>query len=395
MAMDLNDQVNSGASSSRKKHKLPDTPSSSSSPHQKRKMISDRDQDNYEELKQERRMLNEQRLKLSEKLGMLIEERRKLIEERRKLIEERRKLIEERLKLNDKISSGKYKKDQIEAIERGLERSAELVKRWEERIQARLTEITQSILQMRPANSQVEHISDQGSSRPSSKSSSQESSVSTKELQDPKFTKAVMDRDTKCIITGEPPFWCEATHIVPLEYWTENNMTLSFQELKNKHNDVKNGLLLNAMLRRGFDKHLWTLLPEENGVYEVKVQEQVNEDYSTITVLNGKKISFDENKRNQWPDRQFLLDHNKRFEKKASDLKARLLKAGLLKAGAEFPFDFEDFDGSGHPGDPVQEEEGEISNVNEDLDALWESEQEKKSKEFSDDSSSHTLYAVT
>ncbi|KAJ3278826.1 hypothetical protein HDU76_009726, partial [Blyttiomyces sp. JEL0837] len=257
MDMDLNDQVNAGASSSSKKRKLPsnsgdNTPSLSSSLRHKRKMSSDMAQENYEELKQERRMLHEE-------LRML----------------------------HDKILWEDYKQDQIEAVERSLTR-----------VHARLSEITKAILQRILVNSPSEAIrrSDQGSSRSTSSSSSPKSSVSTNDLLDPTFRKAVTDRDTKCIITGDAPSICDATHIVPLEYWTE---------------------------------HLWTLLPEENDLYEVKVQEQLN---ISITPYNGKKISFDANKRNQWPDKEFLLDHNRRFDQKAGEL-----KAGLLKASAELP----------------------------------------------------------
>ena len=65
-----------------------------------------------------------------------------------------------------------------------------------------------------------------------------------------KFRNDIVERDTKCIITGSDEKYCEACHIVP--YAESSN--------KNKFN-INNGLLLCKMIHDVFDKYQVSINP--------------------------------------------------------------------------------------------------------------------------------------
>jgi ParB/RepB/Spo0J family partition protein len=65
------------------------------------------------------------------------------------------------------------------------------------------------------------------------------------------YREAITNRFNKCIISDMDNEVCEAAHIIPL---TESKESESF--------DYDNGLLLNSVLHKLFDKHYWSICPE-------------------------------------------------------------------------------------------------------------------------------------
>ena len=65
------------------------------------------------------------------------------------------------------------------------------------------------------------------------------------------YREAIINRFNKCIISDMDNEVCEAAHIIPL---TESKESESF--------DYDNGLLLNSVLHKLFDKYYWSICPE-------------------------------------------------------------------------------------------------------------------------------------
>jgi HNH endonuclease len=151
-----------------------------------------------------------------------------------------------------------------------------------------------------------------------------------------------MARDSTCVLTGKEELDCDACHIVPLTYFQKNDFigkmvfdTLfpySCEEPEHRVMDVRNGLLMWHRLNAPFDKFQFTIIkkagayvvetlsehefPEPISVAEKKMQLEVIK-------LDGKKISFNDDKQNEWPAEKFLQFHNQCFYKAREDSKIK------------------------------------------------------------------------
>ena len=78
-----------------------------------------------------------------------------------------------------------------------------------------------------------------------------------------KFRKKLIERDSKCIISGSDAIECEAAHIIP---YAECNQNINSMK---KMYERSNGLLLNLCLHKLFDKYIFSINPWTS---EVKVR---------------------------------------------------------------------------------------------------------------------------
>jgi len=67
-----------------------------------------------------------------------------------------------------------------------------------------------------------------------------------------KFRNLLIVRDAGCIITGITPEECDACHIIPYHVSKDNN--------------ISNGILLNKLHHKSFDKYIWSINPENNKI---------------------------------------------------------------------------------------------------------------------------------
>jgi putative restriction endonuclease len=109
--------------------------------------------------------------------------------------------------------------------------------------------------------------------------------------------------DSTCCITGiKNPDLLVASHIAP---WST--------EIKNRMNP-QNGLCLNALHDRAFDKYLITVTPD----YTIKLSRKIKNEAKTQSVkenfirFEGEKITLPQK---FMPDEKFLVLHNEMFEK--------------------------------------------------------------------------------
>ena len=87
-----------------------------------------------------------------------------------------------------------------------------------------------------------------------------------------KFRNEIIKRYETCIITNMDELFCEAAHIIP------------FSESENF--DIENGILLNCILHKLFDKYMFSINPDTLCV-EVS---NINLKYNILKNINNKKI---------------------------------------------------------------------------------------------------------
>ena len=88
------------------------------------------------------------------------------------------------------------------------------------------------------------------------------------------YRMAIIQRYNKCIISNYDEEVCEASHIIP------------FAEIHNF--DINNGLLLNNILHKLFDKYYWSLTPDLIVITN-------HNKYNFLSKYNGKKIEILQN----------------------------------------------------------------------------------------------------
>ena len=100
--------------------------------------------------------------------------------------------------------------------------------------------------------------------------------------------------------------------------------------------DVSNGLLMWATLNARFDKFDFTIIKRDGSYIVQSLEEYEFEEANTekekflqnvIVGFNGKVLSFNPDKRSEWPGEKFLKIHNECFNENRENLK--------LKAAAE------------------------------------------------------------
>lgn len=68
------------------------------------------------------------------------------------------------------------------------------------------------------------------------------------------YRNAIIQRFNKCIVSDMNNEVCEAAHIIPLCEISKVDKLTSF--------DIDNGILLNCVLHKLFDKHYWCINPK-------------------------------------------------------------------------------------------------------------------------------------
>ena len=96
-----------------------------------------------------------------------------------------------------------------------------------------------------------------------------------------KFRNDIIKRYKKCIISGNHPDICQASHIIPY----------SNSDLLNKY-DIDNGLLLSSELHTLFDRKDLIINPE---TLIVKINEKYLTNNNILNIYNGKKINVELN----------------------------------------------------------------------------------------------------
>ena len=104
--------------------------------------------------------------------------------------------------------------------------------------------------------------------------------VRNPELQN-RYRKAIIKRFDKCIISDYDNEVCEAAHIKP---FSESN------NLESEDFDIDNGLLLNCILHKLFDKHYWSINPITL-CFEIFISPQ-NNVYNLIKQYDAKYIEI-------------------------------------------------------------------------------------------------------
>ena len=180
--------------------------------------------------------------------------------------------------------------------------------------------------------------------RPRALSSSSRGSNGT-ELNQESFRERILARDTNgCVLTGREDLDCDACHIVPWTYFQQNDLvgrkifdlifSYSCDNPEHRVMDVRNGILMWSRLNAPFDKFDFTIFKRGDSYIVESLQEHefpsatsTGEKKLQILVsdLNGKTLSFEEFKRNEWPGEQFLRFHNECFkhQREESKLKAQ------------------------------------------------------------------------
>jgi hypothetical protein len=170
---------------------------------------------------------------------------------------------------------------------------------------------------------------------------------SGKELSQDSFRQRVLARDECCLLTQEQNEWhCEACHIIPWrnfpkpdlignKLWDTLFLNNSCDNPEHRVMDVRNGIFMGRPLNEHFDKFDFTIV-KTGDVYYVKTpREDEFEPKSPvekkkillIVGLNGKKLSFNPEKKNEWPGENFLRIHNACYESRWQEFR--------LKAQAE------------------------------------------------------------
>ena len=109
------------------------------------------------------------------------------------------------------------------------------------------------------------------------------------------YRMAIIQRYNKCIISNYDEEVCEASHIIP------------FSEIHNF--DINNGLLLNNILHKLFDKYYWSITPDLIVITN-------HNKYNFLSEYNGKKIEILQN----YPiTREYLKIHYNEFLKRSVD----------------------------------------------------------------------------
>lgn len=117
------------------------------------------------------------------------------------------------------------------------------------------------------------------------------------------FRKAVLSSyQNRCCISGvQEPRLLIASHIIP---WSED---------KRNRLNPRNGLCLSALHDRAFDQCLITVTPDYRIQVSKKLKSQSDNSMidSALIKMQGKKITLPEK---FWPDEEFLVWHNRKFE---------------------------------------------------------------------------------
>lgn len=162
------------------------------------------------------------------------------------------------------------------------------------------------------------------------KAASMTSRSSGGELNQDSFRKRLLDRDIECVLTGRGKLECDACHIVPWVYFQRHDLIgkkvfdivfpFSCDNPEYRIMDVRNGILMWHVLHNSFDKFDFTII-KIRGIYTVKTLEEHEfeegmdkELLKTVFGLNGKNITFNTDRQNEWPGDKFLKFHNECFD---------------------------------------------------------------------------------
>ena len=168
------------------------------------------------------------------------------------------------------------------------------------------------------------------------------------------FRKRILARDNKgCVLTGTGEHDCDACHIIPQSSFKNGDFIgqeiwkdiFNYRCYNSKHlvMDVRNGILLWRHLHGHFDKLSFTIVKETDRVYQVVAlredeMEPPRTEFEkglqiTVAQLDGKKIEFEEGKKDLWPGEKFLQLHNRAFHEKRefNRLKAQAEAQELLE----------------------------------------------------------------
>ena len=86
------------------------------------------------------------------------------------------------------------------------------------------------------------------------------------------FAKKVMNRDKRCIISNVVAKFCHACHIIPLRCKQEllpSTISNTLLKIDKGLNNVRNGVVLKADLRKGYDELAISVKPVRNGYYVI------------------------------------------------------------------------------------------------------------------------------
>ena len=87
------------------------------------------------------------------------------------------------------------------------------------------------------------------------------------------YREAIVKRFNKCIVSGWDNEVCEAAHIVPFS--------------ESKSFDIDNGLLLNSVLHKLFDKHYWSICPDTYCI-KIFIPDNKNDIYDILKPYENK-----------------------------------------------------------------------------------------------------------
>ena len=195
-------------------------------------------------------------------------------------------------------------------------------------------------------------LSEEQRSSKKRKATSITSRTSGGELNQDSFRNRIVERDSnRCVLTGKGGMDCDACHIVPWVYFQKHDFvgkkifdTLFPSSCDNRVHrvmDVRNGMLIWHALHSSFDKFDFTIVKTREK-YTIKTLEEYEfepgtqkELVKTIVDLNGKELTFNAAKPNEWPGEKFLKFHNECFEDRRLILKA---------AAEEYSSDYDDSD---------------------------------------------------